>query len=131
MVSDFMRWGRGINWNVAKVGKKWEITGRLGNGFPLFKTKTAAYEAASTLSWPKLLARSPALGSRAWRTFMSMNWHQRRHGWTCTECGTFNEEGSYNCDSEECEMDRRRDVRDYVRRGLIHRFRQEHRTRSS
>jgi len=58
---------------------------------------------------------------------MSMNWYQRRHGWTCSECGTFNEEGDYNCDSEECEMDRRREVRDYVRRGLIHRFRQERR----
>jgi len=34
---------------------------------------------------------------------MSMNWHQRRHGWTCSECGTFNEEDNFNCDSEECE----------------------------
>jgi len=56
---------------------------------------------------------------------MTMSWHQRRHGWTCSECGTFNEEGNYNCDGEECEMDRRRDVRDHVRRGLIHRYRQE------
>ncbi len=56
---------------------------------------------------------------------MSMNWHQRRHGWTCSECGTFNEEGGYNCDGEECEVDREREVRDYVRRSLIHRYRQE------
>ena len=56
---------------------------------------------------------------------MIMNWHQRRHGWTCTECGTFNEEGNFNCDSEECEMDRERELRDYVRRGLVHRYRQE------
>ncbi len=55
---------------------------------------------------------------------MSMNWHQRRHGWTCSECGTFNESSpySYNCDSEECKMDRRREVRNYERRWLIHRF---------
>ena len=58
---------------------------------------------------------------------MSMNWHQRRHGWACGECGAFNEEGNFNCDGEECEADRKRDVRDYVRRGLIHRFRQERR----
>ncbi len=56
---------------------------------------------------------------------MNMNWHHRRHGWTCSECGTFNEEDNFNCDSEECEMDRRREERDYMRRGLIHRYRQE------
>jgi len=43
------RWHRGIDWTVGKVGKRWEITGRLGEGFPLFKTKTAAHDAASTL----------------------------------------------------------------------------------
>ena len=57
---------------------------------------------------------------------MSMNWHQRRHGWTCSECGTFNEEGGYNCDSEECEsVVRNREVREYILRGNIHRYRQE------
>jgi len=56
------RWGRGIDWNVAKVGKKWEITGRLGQGFPLFQTKTAAYEAASTL----ILAESSWRGHQRW-----------------------------------------------------------------
>ena len=44
------RWARGINWNIHKVGKRhWEIGGRLGKGFPLFKTRTAAYNAGSTL----------------------------------------------------------------------------------
>src|SRR5258706_5012511 len=57
---------------------------------------------------------------------MSMNWNQRRHGWTCSECGTLNEEGNYNCDSEECEAAvRNREVREYILRGNIHRYRQE------
>lgn len=43
------RWGRGIDWIVHKVGRKWEIGGRLGQGFPLFTTKTAAYEMATNL----------------------------------------------------------------------------------
>jgi len=64
---------------------------------------------------------------------MIMNWHQRRHGWPCPDCGAFNEEGGYNCGSEECEMDRRveeqRDLRQYILRGLIHRYRQEYRRR--
>src|SRR5258706_4354902 len=53
---------------------------------------------------------------------MNMNWHQRRHGWTCSECGTFNEEGNFNCDSEECEMDGRREERDQERRLLTAEF---------
>src|SRR5437899_8477714 len=57
---------------------------------------------------------------------MSMNWYQRRHGWTCSECGTFNEVINFNCSSEECEAAvRNREVREYILRGLIHRYRQQ------
>lgn len=40
------RWSRGIDWNVEKIGRKWNI--HFG-GFPLFKTKKAAYEAGANL----------------------------------------------------------------------------------
>lgn len=42
-------WAKGILWFTAKVGRKWEITGRLGQGFPLFTTRKAAYAAGTTL----------------------------------------------------------------------------------
>lgn len=42
-------WAKGIDWIVGKVGRKWEIYGRLGQGFPLFTTKRAAYDAATAL----------------------------------------------------------------------------------
>jgi hypothetical protein len=44
---------------VNRVGRKWEIAGYLGRGFPLFTTKAAAYNAATTL----ILAES---SHRAW-----------------------------------------------------------------
>ena len=54
------RWSRGIDWNVAKVGKRhWRILGDVG-GFPLFSTKTAAFDAMS-----ELICRESA--HRAWR----------------------------------------------------------------
>lgn len=60
------RWSRGIDWNIHKVGRKWEIGGDLGRGFPLFKTKGAAYEAGSKL----ILAES------RWRAHQ--RWEQER-----------------------------------------------------
>ena len=42
------RWMRGIDWNVFKRGRGWTLPAEFGN-FPIFKTKTAAYEAASNL----------------------------------------------------------------------------------
>ena len=41
-------WSHGIDWFVQKCGRKWLITLPIGN-FPLFKTKTAAYDAATNL----------------------------------------------------------------------------------
>ena len=41
-------WASGIDWCVGKLGRKWVITLPIGN-FPLFKTKTAAYDAATKL----------------------------------------------------------------------------------
>jgi hypothetical protein len=52
------RWARGIDWNIEKLGKKWHILGDTG-GFPLFKTKSAAYDALTNL----ILAESH---HRAW-----------------------------------------------------------------
>lgn len=46
------RWSRGIDWIVQKVGKRhWELIGfpTVNAGFPLFTTKTAAYDAGSKL----------------------------------------------------------------------------------
>lgn len=43
------RWARGIDWCVEKIGKKWGVSPGISKGFPLFKTKKAAYEAAETL----------------------------------------------------------------------------------
>jgi hypothetical protein len=42
------RWARGINWFVCKLGRKWTLTSDFGS-FPLFTTKTAAYEAGTAL----------------------------------------------------------------------------------
>lgn len=39
----------GIDGTVAKVGRKWEIMGKLGTGFPLFTTKKRAFDVASEL----------------------------------------------------------------------------------
>lgn len=42
-------WSRGQDWFVFKVGKRgWELAPCFGK-FPLFKTKTAAYEAGTNL----------------------------------------------------------------------------------
>jgi hypothetical protein len=54
------RWARGIDWVVSKVGRRWALSESFGN-FPLFKTKSAAYEAASNL----ILAESAHRASRA------------------------------------------------------------------
>lgn len=43
------RFNRGWDWIVEKIGRRWQIMGRIGRGFGLFDTKTAAYNAASTL----------------------------------------------------------------------------------
>ena len=43
------RWNRGCDWNIDKVGRKWQILGDIGKAFPLFTTKTAAYDAGSHL----------------------------------------------------------------------------------
>ena len=57
------RWSRGTDWNVGKIGKRhWEVTGRLGQGAPLFTTKTAAYEYGSNL----ILAESRWRGHQRW-----------------------------------------------------------------
>ncbi len=45
------RWNRGIDWNVSKLGSQWKITSSLPQftAFPLFKTKTAAWDAFENL----------------------------------------------------------------------------------
>ncbi len=43
------RWARGIDWVVQKVGGKWTPLECFGTGWPLFKTKTEAYNRVSTL----------------------------------------------------------------------------------
>jgi hypothetical protein len=50
-------WARGIDWVVCKVGRKWMIMGQLGAGFPNFKTKTAAHDAATNLVLAESLHR--------------------------------------------------------------------------
>ena len=40
------RWTQGIDYCVFKLGKHWRLADCFGN-FPLFKTKKAAYEAAT------------------------------------------------------------------------------------
>ena len=42
------QWARGIDWCVSKVGRRWNVSEAFGN-FPLFKTKSAAYKAVTTL----------------------------------------------------------------------------------
>jgi len=42
-------WARGIDWYVGKVAKRWMITLPAFKGFPHYKTKKAAGEAASNL----------------------------------------------------------------------------------
>jgi hypothetical protein len=49
---------------------------------------------------------------------MSMNWHQRQHGWTCSECSRFN-----SCDDFTCECQHEAERREEKRRHLVHRFR--------
>lgn len=61
------RWSRGIDWNVHKAGSRWEIGGEHFQGFPLFRTKTAAYNAAETL----ILAESRWRGYQRLRAEMS------------------------------------------------------------
>ena len=34
---------------------------------------------------------------------MVRSWTQRRHGWTCRECGAFNPCDNFNCDSGVCD----------------------------
>jgi hypothetical protein len=43
------RWARGIDGCVEKVGKKWSVSPAISSGFPLFKTKREAGEAADRL----------------------------------------------------------------------------------
>ena len=43
------RHSRGIDWMVHKMGRHWVITPSELKGFPLFKTKREAYEAADNL----------------------------------------------------------------------------------
>ena len=56
------RWSRGIDWNIHKMGKRWEVGGRLGQGAPLFKTKKEAYAYGSNL----ILAESCWRGHQRW-----------------------------------------------------------------
>ena len=43
------RWTRGIDWVVEKVGKKWTPLECFGKGWPLYKTKTEAYDRVTDL----------------------------------------------------------------------------------
>ena len=52
-------WMRGIDWCVAKCGKKWVLLDCFGN-FPLFNTKKAAYEAATAFVMLKQEERTEA-----------------------------------------------------------------------
>jgi hypothetical protein len=56
------RWSRGIDWTVCKMGRKWiiNIDHPSFRAFPLFRTKTAAYDAATNL----ILAESRYRASR-------------------------------------------------------------------
>lgn len=42
------QWAHGANHNVSKLGRRWALTEKLGR-FPLFATKTAAWEAGQAL----------------------------------------------------------------------------------
>ena len=42
-------WGRGIDWSIRKVGRKWMIGETYGKCWPLYKTKSAAYDALSNM----------------------------------------------------------------------------------
>jgi hypothetical protein len=52
------RWHRGIDWNVKRLGHGWEIIGDLGRGFPIFPTKTMAYNAGEALILAESLRRA-------------------------------------------------------------------------
>ena len=54
------RWNRGIDWIVHRCGRKWELISDFGN-FPLFDTKSAAYDAGTNL----ILIESRYRASRA------------------------------------------------------------------
>ncbi len=43
------RWGRGIDWVVKKVGRKWTPLECFGKKWPLYKTKTEAYDTVTNL----------------------------------------------------------------------------------
>ena len=53
-------WARGSDWNLEKVGRKWVIRGRVGEGFPLFTTKREAWDTGTNLVCREAL-------HRAWR----------------------------------------------------------------
>jgi len=55
------RWARGIDWCVEKIGRKWAVQACFGN-FPLFKTKTAAYNTVSALILAESRHRNALLG---------------------------------------------------------------------
>lgn len=53
------RWRRGIDWNVAKLGKRhWYILGEQFKAWRLFKTKTAAYEAHNVIMLAEARSRA-------------------------------------------------------------------------
>lgn len=56
------RYGRGIDHFVEKLSKGWAIMGAEFRAFPIFKTKKAAYEAASKL----ILAESRWRYAKQW-----------------------------------------------------------------
>jgi hypothetical protein len=56
------RWHKGIDWNVGKLGRFWQVTGDCFKGAPLFKTKKAAFDYASNL----ILAESHWRAHQEW-----------------------------------------------------------------
>lgn len=53
---------------------------------------------------------------------MPMNWHQRHHGWTCRDCGTFNPNENSVCDGDECRAEQRREERARLRYAIADRI---------
>lgn len=42
-------WTRGVDWFIFKAGRKWSVAPVLDAGWPLFKTKTLAYDTVTEL----------------------------------------------------------------------------------
>ncbi len=55
------RWNHGIDYNIGKVGKRWEILS-FADAHPIFKTKREAYTYAENL----ILAESRHRAKLAW-----------------------------------------------------------------